>query len=118
MHTLTRLASIESCIPATLDLSQAAATYTALTAGANLLLLGIAWRVTTVGATFTSVSVQDDEAVPQIYLSAADGAVANVLAGSVLVPYTVPGTILRSGKRIRYTMVVRCRPITPGAVLS
>ena len=61
------------------DLSQAAGTYTLLTAsGGAVAIYSLALYVTTAGTLFTSVSIETDATTPFVFLSAADGALANI----------------------------------------
>lgn len=90
------------------DLSQAAGTFDLLVAGQDLLVELTSIYCVTVGATFTSVAIQTNQATPVVILSAADGVVVNITAGknitSTLLKQAQPFQ-LRSGQKIQYTMV-------------
>ena len=119
----------------TLDLSQVApATYDAATAVGDVLIKGIALYCSVAGGgDLTSVSIQTNSTTPLILLTAAEGAVANLLAQShpnaacnlFIGPWT-----LRSGQKIQYSLiaagaahtgtlklVINYRPISVGASL-
>lgn len=93
----------------TANLAQAAATYDLCAASGGDVVIDIqklAIYVDTVGATFTSVSVQTNQAAATELLSAAEGAVANIVAGKNLVRAipVVGGLLLKSGEKIQYTI--------------
>lgn len=117
----------------TANLAQAAATYDLCTASGDLLVdlykLGI--YVATAGGTFTSVSIQTNQTNVTTILSAAEGAVANLIAQKNLVRAipVVGGLILRSGQKFQYTILgltgtgslrvdIPYLQITAGAVLA
>ena len=119
----------------TLDLSQVApATYDAATAVGDVLVVGMALYVSTVGGgDLTSVSIQTDATTPIVLLTAAEGAVANLLAQChPLAQFQLfPSRwTLRSGQKIRYSLIasgaahtgalkliIEYRPISAGASL-
>jgi len=115
----------------TLNLAQAAATYTLATCNAvgGVLILGVDIYVATAGATFTSVSIQTNDTTAVEILSAAEGAVANLTVGkNVAKTFTGP-TYLHTSKLITYTIIgatgtgslrviVRYTPTLSGADIS
>lgn len=116
-------------VPFTLDLSQAANTYDLCSAGGDCLVKLEVVYVTTVGATWTSVSIQSNDTVPFICFSAADGAVANFVATTNLAPTLSRTFFLKRGKKLQYTIVgatgsggaqayVTYIPLVPYAALS
>lgn len=113
----------------TLNLAQAAGTYDLCTASGDVLIEDVRYQVTTVGATFTSVAVKNNESTLYTLLSAVEGAVANILAGTNLSPAAAQKLRLPSGKKLQYIIVgatgtgaikavITFRPITAGATLS
>lgn len=89
--------------PTTIDLNQAAATYTLLTGTANSVLLEkLAFRVPNVdisGGALTSISIQTDDVTPSVIISAADGVLANLTheagiswTGAIIIPV---GTLIQ-----------------------
>lgn len=92
----------------TLDLSQVAGTYDAITADGDILIEGYNVYVSTAGATFNYVSIQTDDTTPLVLLSSADGAVGNLTEGaqsfSSMVPIKFAGFRLSDGKKIQYTI--------------
>lgn len=110
------------------NLAAGISTFTLLTAtGGDILLRDTTIFVSTPGATITSVSVQTDNTVADIILSAVEGAVANLLAGKNIKAFVTP-TIIPVGKRIQYTvagvagtgilkLAVTYIPLTAGATL-
>ena len=115
----------------TINLAQAAATYDAFTATGDVFIEDYTLYVTTVGATFTSVSIQTDDAVPRVLLTDAEGAVANIVDETNIVSANKAlnqSFRLTSGKKIQYTiagatgtgamvMCVKYRAISSGATL-
>lgn len=115
-------------VDGTANLAQAAGSYTLWTASGDVLIERMAFLVTTAATLLTSVAVTNSETTVLPYLSAANGALAALLAGASLAPYQGP-TILRSGKLIQYTLlgltgtgvmrvVAVWRPLTAGASLA
>jgi len=114
----------------TLNLAQAAATYDVTTATGDLYIDNFTIYVATAGATFTSVAIQTNDTNIFAFLTALEGAVANITEGKTLVSAsTGKPTRLTSGKKIQFTMVgttgtgslrlvVKYMPITAGAALS
>lgn len=93
-----------------LNLAQVAATYDAMTAAAagDVSIHGINIRCTASGTTFTSVSIQTDDAVPRVLMTAAEGAVANIIAGSDPVAayqLWLSPWVLGAGKKIQFTII-------------
>lgn len=91
----------------TANLAQAAGTYDLCTASGDVLIneYDLAVLCTVVGATFTSVSIQSDQTTPEVLLSSAEGAVANLTASKNIVRAVARGSfILRSGNKIQYTI--------------
>ncbi len=129
MHLCTNR---EQLVEKTLDLSVASpATYDVVTAQGDIVVYWANFYCTVVGATWTSVSVQTDQAVPVVFLTATEGAVANIVAGSHPVAactlWASPVT-LRSGQKIQYSMIgaqgtgtlkmfFMWQPLSNGAVL-
>ena len=113
----------------TLNLAQAQATYTAITAVGDIYVEDVNLYCTVVGATFTSVAVATNDAVPTVIMTSTEGAVANIVAGTNFQPATKGKTFtLRSGKLITYAIVgttgtgtmvmqIKYRPISNGAYL-
>ena len=113
----------------TINLAQAAGTYDLCTAAGDVLIEDVQYQVITAGATFTSVAVKNNESTLYTLLTAVEGAVANILAGTTLRPAAVQKLRLPSGKKLQYIIVgatgtgvikavVTYRPITGGASLS
>jgi len=90
----------------TLDLAQAAATYDALTASGDLQVEAMSFYVSEAGADFTSVAVATDQTNPVTILTAAEGAVANVVAEKTLdFAYARFPFQMRDGQKLQYTLV-------------
>ena len=91
----------------TANLAQAANTYTLATCNASggVIILGVEIYCSVVGATFTSVSIQTNDTTPVEFLSAVEGAVANLTAGKNIAKAWVPTTYLHTSKLIQYTIV-------------
>lgn len=118
----------------TANLAQAAGTYTLCTATNGDILVMNAFLgiyVSTVGATFTSVSIQTSQTNNTVILSAIEGALGNLIAQKNLIRAVpiVPGIVLKSGQTLTYTIVgltgtgslfvaIPFMAITPGAVLA
>ncbi|CAB4196595.1 hypothetical protein UFOVP1290_115 [uncultured Caudovirales phage] len=91
----------------TANVAQAAGTYTLGTVTGTVLIDKVSFYITTAGATFTSVAFQTNQTTPFVFLTAGDGAVANLVAQKNL-PTTwiqnIPVT-LKTGTLIQYTIV-------------
>jgi hypothetical protein len=84
-----RLFSIAARIKTTtIDLNQAAATYVLFTCATQPVQVeALVFRVsdtTVVGTAVTSISIQSDDTTPHVFISAADGVVANLTAQATL----------------------------------
>lgn len=123
--------SLSKCKVFTLNLAQAAATYTlaACNAIGGVVILGVDVYVATAGQTFTSVSIQTNDTTPVVILSAVEGAVANLTVGKNAVKAFTGPSYLHTSKLITYTIVgatgtgsllviVRYAPTVPGANIS
>lgn len=102
--------SLMQAMPFTANLAQAAGTYDLCTVTGGDVVLDLqkfSVYVATAGATLTSVSIQTDQTNPTTLLSAAEGALANLVAQKNLVRATpaVGGLLLKSGQKVRYTIV-------------
>lgn len=115
----------------TLNLAQAASTYTAATCNSTggVEILGVDFYCTVAGATFTSVSVQTNDTTAVEFLSSTEGGVANLTAGKNIAKAFTGPTYLHTSKLIRYTivgstgtgtllMIVRYQPTVAGADIS
>lgn len=116
------------------NLAQAAGTYDLGTASGGDILIDLqklAMYVATVGATFTSVSIQTNQTSTTTILSAVEGAVANLIAQKNLVRAipVIGGLMLKSGQKLQYTIigatgtgslnvVIPYMPISMGAIIS
>ena len=91
----------------TVNCAQAAGTYDLCTAtGGDIVIHDMNFPVTVSGATFTSVAIQTNDAVPWVIMTAIEGAVANIIAGTNLQPANKGKSFtLVSGKKIQYTLV-------------
>jgi hypothetical protein len=91
---------------AVLDLAQAAATYDAFEAvNGDVLIESASFYVATPGADFTSVAVATDQTNPVTLLTAAEGAVANIVAQKTLdFAYARFPFLLEQGQKIQYTL--------------
>ena len=80
-----------------------------MNATGDILILDVNIHCITAGATFTSVAIATNDTTAVSLLSAVEGAVANLTAGKNIVkvfPVANTGPILlRSGKKIQYTIV-------------
>lgn len=99
---------IQSIKEFTANLAQASGTYDLCTAtgSVHINLADIAAYVATVGATLTSVSIQTSQTNSTIILSAAEGAVANLIVQKNLVR-AIAGAqsiTLRNGQKLQYTL--------------
>lgn len=113
----------------TLNLAQAAAAYDIVTATGDLIIVDYTIYVTTVGATFDSVSIQTNDTTPQILMTAVEGAVANLTALANIQPANQGKSFrLSNGKKIQFTIAgatgtgaikiaLLYRPITDGAFI-
>ncbi len=93
----------------TIDLNQAAATYTLLTGTTQpVLVRSLLIRMSggAIGGALTSISIQTDDATPQVFISSALGAVANLTNEAQLTwNEAIGGPIyIQVGKRIRLTI--------------
>lgn len=119
----------------TIPCAQAAATYDLATVNGigDILIHDVNIYCSVVGATFTSLAVQTNDTTAVSIMSAAEGAVANLTAGKNIVhAFPVTNTapvLLRSGKKIQYTLVgstgtgtvlvtLRYEPVVAGADIS
>lgn len=114
----------------TINLAQAAASYDILLAAGDILIEDYNMYVSTVGATFTSVSIQTNDTVPFNLLTAGEGTAAAVTAGNqMLSAYVRRAFRLSTGKKVQFTLIgatgtgeikltVRYRPISVGATLT
>lgn len=90
---------------ATIDLNQAAATYDLFTGTTqNVLVEKLVIRMPDLaaGGALTSISIQTDDSTPQVFISAALGAVANLTAQAQL--SSDAPVIVTTGKKIRLTI--------------
>jgi hypothetical protein len=90
---------------ATIDLNQAAATYDLFTGTTqNVLVEKLTIRMPDLaaGGALTSISIQTDDSTPQVFISAALGAVANLTAQAQL-SKDAP-IIVAAGKKIQLTI--------------
>jgi hypothetical protein len=114
----------------TINLAQAAGTYDLFTATGTIFVEDINLFCTVVGATLTSVSVSTNDTVRTVILTAVEGAVANVVAGTNMQPATKGKSFrLLSGGKIQYIIIgatgtgtilatIKYRPISVGATLA
>lgn len=114
----------------TLDCSQAAATYDITTATGDVFVERYYVYVATAGATLTSVAIQTNDTTAFALMTAVEGGVANLLAGSNINPANKDKSFkLTSGKKIQFTIAgatgtgslrlgVIYRPVTTGATIS
>lgn len=113
------------------NLGQAAATYDLVTASGDVMITKIVLYLTVAGVGLASVALATNQTVPFAILSAADGAVANLLLGKVLPTTWTQGQpfVLRSGQKIQYAIVgagaagtmkvdVTYLPVTAGATIA
>lgn len=113
----------------TANLAQAAATYDLCAAtGGAVLVREVVVYVSVAGATFTSVAIQTNTTTAVTFLTAGEGAVANVTVDKTLKDSTSVA-YLASGKKIQFTLVgatgtgtllvtVRYTPLAAGATLA
>lgn len=115
----------------TINCAQAAATYDLATVNATggILILGIDFYTVTAGATFTSLAVAANDTTVVPFLSAVEGAVANLTVGKNIVKAFATQSYLHTSKKIQYTLVgatgtgsvlavVRYQPTVAGADIS
>jgi len=117
------------------DLNQAAATYDLFTGTTqDVLLESLLIRMPNIvaGGAITSISIQTDDTTPQVLLSAADGAVANLTAEAQLAWQNFNAPILiKVGKKVQLTIaggahgvayvcdiVAKVRAVTSGGYLA
>jgi hypothetical protein len=89
----------------TIDLNQAAATYNIFTGSAqNVLVESLVIKMPDIiaGGALTSISIQTDDSTPQVFISSALGAVANLTAEAQL-SSTAPIVII-PGQKIQLTI--------------
>lgn len=94
---------------ATANLAQAAGTYDLVTAVGDVLIdtSKVAMYMATVGATFTSVSIQSNQTSVVTVLTALEGAVANLTAQKQIVHVFPTNSVLHlaSGQKLQYTII-------------
>lgn len=88
----------------TANLAQAAAAYTLATSTGGVLITRVSIFVTTAGATFTSVAIATNNTTADAFLTAGEGAVANVTVGKNLKDFSVRAW-LPTTKLVQYTIV-------------
>ena len=91
----------------TIDLNQAAATYTLFTVNAqDVVVEALVFRcpAAAAGGALTSISIQTDDATPQIFITAAQGAVANLTSEAQLAWTGAIMLDLGSAARIQLTI--------------
>jgi len=121
--------------PTTIDLNQAAITYD-LFAGTiqDVLVERLVIRMTggAIGGAVTSISIQTDDATPQVFITAIEGAVANLTNEAQLSWVSLGAAILlKVGKKIQLTInggaagvarvcdvVAGCRAVVSGGYLA
>ncbi len=118
----------------TIDLEQAAASYDLFTGTAqDVILEELVIRLPNVDvsddAALTSISIQTDDVTPQVIISAADGAKANLTAEAQL--YWTAAMLIKVGTKIQLTIaggaadaatvcdvVAKCRAVVAGGNLA
>ena len=129
----TRQAGVMQEKATTIDLNQAANTYDLLTGTAQVVKLeSLVIRMSggAIGGALTSISIQTDDATPQVFVTAAQGAVAN-LTNEAQLFWTGQLCYLKVGKKIRLTIaggaagvarvcdvVCECRAVVTGGYLA
>ena len=120
-------------VPTTIDLNQAAATYTLFTGTTSSVLLEkLSFRMPNVdisGGSLTSISIQTDDVTPAVIISAADGNIANLTqeasiswTGAIIIPVgtliqlTIAGGV--SGTACSCDIVAESRPIVDMGYLA
>lgn len=91
----------------TANIAQAAATYDLATVSSGaILILNSSIYVATAGATLTSVSIQTNQANLTSVMTAAEGAVANLLAQKsvIILNHSLP-IYMASGQKMQFTIV-------------
>ena len=121
--------------PTTIDLDQAAATYDLFTGTTqDVIVEGLVIRTPNIvcGGALTSIYIQTDDATPQIFITAVEGAVANLTAEAQLSWAPASGiALIKVGKKIQLTIaggahgvayvcdvVARCRSVVSGGYLA
>lgn len=134
-NTDTKVAAKQQIAKTTEDLNQVEATYDLLTGTTqDVLLESLLIRMPNeaAGGAITSISIQTNDATPQVILSAADGAVANLTAEAQLAWQNFNAPILiKVGKKIQLTIaggahstayvcdvVAKVRAVTSGGYLA
>jgi hypothetical protein len=140
------LAAIEALIAATaigkaqiaattIDLNQAAGTYDLFTGTAqDVIVEGLVIRMPNIvaGGALTSISIQTDDATPVVFVTAAEGAVANLTAEAQLSWAPASGiALIKVGTKIRLTIgggahgvayvcdvIAVCRAVVDGGYLA
>lgn len=113
-----------------INLAQVAGTYDLFIAVGDVMLLRAALYCVSSGTRFTSCSIQTDDTIPLVLLSAADGVRAEWVGGKNMgMTWTqLQAVKLASGKKIRYSLLgplgggsarlsLSYLPMTPGATL-
>lgn len=111
-----------------MNLAQAAASYVLCTCTGGVLIDTVQIFGAVVGATFTAATLQTDNTVPEEILSAAEGAVANIVAGKNIKSFTTK-LYLPTAKKINYTIsgatgtgsclvIITYRPVINGADIA
>lgn len=130
-----RLAGVAQIAATTIDLNQAAAPYTLFTGTTqDVVLEKLVIRMPNIvaGGALTSISIQTDDTTPQIFITAAQGAVANLVAEAQLSWAPAGGiTLIKAGTLIRLTIaggahgvayvcdvVAVCRAVVAGGNLA
>ncbi len=118
--------------PTTIDLNQAAGTYTLFTGTTeDVVLEELVIRMPNIvcGGALTSISIQTDDTTPQVIISAADGVVANLTAEAQLA--WTGAILIKAGTLIQLTIaggahgaayvcdvVAECRAVVAGGYLA
>ena len=135
INAVNRAAGKQQIAKTTEDLNQAEATYDLFTGTTqDVLLESLLIRMPNIvaGGAITSISIQTDDATPQILLSATDGAVANLVAEAQLAWQNFNAPILiKVGKKVQLTIaggahgvayvcdiVAKTRAVTSGGYLA
>ena len=130
----TKNAGKQQIAKTTEDLNQIAATYDLFTGTTqDILLESLVIRMPNIvaGGALTSISIQTDDATPQVLISAAAGAVANLTAEAQLTWQDSNPILIKVGKKIQLTIaggahgvayvcdiVTKVRAITDGGYLT
>lgn len=127
--SFTYSGDLDKGVSVAVNCAQAAGSYDLLTAVGDVMIMMQKYYQITAGATFTSLAIQTDDSTPAVLLSAAEGAVANLTLNKNIISTTTNApVILKSGKKIRMTLVgatgtgtgtlaVMYVPLTSGATL-